>query len=82
MCEWCDRLVLRNWKWDRHAYPPNWNFMINYTMKSQWHKDWHVRKDWRRALSWCEDNSLHYEDIGRRCWKHANGVGSRYYDRK
>ena len=79
MCEWCPRLVMRNYKWDHHADFRGMMFMFNYTQKSIWYKDKWTRKDWRRALTWCEDHSLNYEDIGRREWKRARGVGGRYW---
>lgn len=71
MCEWCDRLVLRNYKWDRHTaeFGQKWH-MFN-TMKSKWHMDWFIRKDWRRAGEWVEEHTKTYSPY--------YGLGSRYW---
>ena len=80
MCEWCKRLVLRNWKWDRHTESFGLKWHMFNTMKSQWHREWHIRRDWRRGAIWCDEHCTDY-NLGNRSYKPARGVGQRYYDR-
>ena len=75
-CLWCKRLCTRNWRWDRHCDYWAMRFIFKYTMKSVWHKNWYIRKDWRRWTS-------EFEDV-RRVKRHTmyRGVGQRYYWRE
>ena len=77
MCEWCDRLVLRNYKWDHHAEWRGMHFMFKYTKKSKWHREEFLRKDWHRAQEWCEEQCHRSVEIGSRYYPHAGG--SRFY---
>ena len=70
MCEWCDRLCMRNYKWDHHADFRGMWWMFHNTMKSKWHKDWANRKEWHRAESWVEQHkrTSPYYGLGSRYW--------------
>ena len=73
MCKWCDRLVLRNYKWDHHADWRGMYFIFRYTQKSKWHREQWSRKDWHRAENWIDNNtklkqtSIYY-GLGERYW--------------
>jgi hypothetical protein len=70
MCEWCERLITRNYKWDHHAEWRGMRFLFKYTQKSKWHKEWYSRKYWHRAGKWVDTLNLKRE---------YRGTGSRYY---
>ena len=81
MCEWCNRLCMRNYKWDRHVETWGLKWHMFNTMKSQWHKDWYARRDWKRAQNWVEEHSNSGYELGEREYNKAKGIGSRFYDR-
>jgi hypothetical protein len=80
MCEWCERLVLRNWEWDNHADWRGMYFIFKYTGKSKWVREEFIRKEWRRAQDWCDDHCRKSATIGSRLYPH--GGGSRFYERR
>jgi hypothetical protein len=75
MCEWCDRLCLRNYKWDNHA---NWRGMW-YMFKRPKNNKYKIDEYWRRGGAWVEAHSKNGFELARR--HYGRGWGSRYYDR-
>ena len=73
MCEWCERLAFRNYKWDHHADWRGMYFIFKYTGHGRWTREWSIRKDWRRAENWIENNTnllktSPYYGLGGRYW--------------